>query len=183
MMAAVSLGSYFAFELARQLLEAGRELGVLALFDAEGPAGRRRVQGRARLGAHLGLLRRMGPAYLGHVARHRIETVRNSFERRRLEWTGGGGSLSIEALIAANQQSVERYTPEPLATPLTVFRAGDDLFDSPEALRQGLGWAPVAAAGFELIEVPGSHLSILQEPNVQDLARHMTRIMQRSDPQ
>ncbi|AUQ56808.1 non-ribosomal peptide synthetase [Phaeobacter inhibens] len=182
-LAAVSLGSYFAFELARQLLEAGRELGVLALFDAEGPAGRRRVQGRARLGAHLGLLRRMGPAYLGHVARHRIETLRNSFERRRLEWTGGGGSLSIEALIAANQQSVERYTPDPLATPLTVFRAGDDLFDSPEALTQGLGWAPVAAAGFELIEVPGSHLSILQEPNVQDMARHMTRIMQRSDPQ
>ncbi|GLO69124.1 hypothetical protein MACH17_06410 [Phaeobacter inhibens] len=182
-LAAVSLGSYFAFELARQLLEAGRELGVLALFDAEGPAGRRRVQGRARLGAHLGLLRRMGPAYLGHVARHRIETLRNSFERRRLEWTGGGGSLSIEALIAANQQSVDRYTPDPLATPLTVFRAGDDLFDSPEALTQGLGWAPVAAAGFELIEVPGSHLSILQEPNVQDMARHMTRIMQRSDPQ
>ncbi|WP_260108848.1 hypothetical protein [Phaeobacter inhibens] len=41
----------------------------------------------------------------------------------------------------------------------------------------------MAAAGFELIEVPGSHLSILQEPNVQDMARHMTRIMQRSDPQ
>ncbi|KII16755.1 non-ribosomal peptide synthetase [Phaeobacter sp. S60] len=181
-LAAVSLGSYFAFELARQLLAAGRDLGLVALFDAEGPAGRSRVQGRARLGAHLGLLRRMGPAYLGHVARHRIETLRNSFERRRLEWTGGGGALSIEALIAANQQSVERYTPEPLATPLTVFRAGDDLFDSPEGLRQGLGWAPVAAAGFELIEVPGSHLSILQEPNVQDMARHMARIMQRPDP-
>ncbi|WP_260100544.1 thioesterase domain-containing protein [Phaeobacter inhibens] len=85
-LAAVSLGSYFAFELARQLLEAGRELGVLALFDAEGPAGRRRVQGRARLGAHLGLLRRMGLAYLGHVARHRIETLRNSFERGG--WSG-----------------------------------------------------------------------------------------------
>ncbi|WP_392341703.1 hypothetical protein L0Z65_17600 (plasmid) [Phaeobacter sp. BS52] len=45
-----------------------------------------------------------------------------------------------------------------------------------------MGWAPVAAAGFELIEVPGSHLSILQEPNVQDMARHMARIMQRPDP-
>ncbi|MFS4583695.1 non-ribosomal peptide synthetase [Phaeobacter sp. C3_T13_0] len=178
-LAAVSLGSYFAFELARQLLEAGRELGLVALFDAEGPAGRNRVQGRARIGAHLRLLRRMGPSYLAHVAAHRIETLRNSFERRRLDWTGGSKGLTIEALIAANQQSVERYTPRPLATPLTVFRAGDDLFDSPEGVQQGLGWAPVAEAGFELIEVPGSHLSILQNPNVQELAQHMARIMQR----
>ncbi|MFV1462719.1 MULTISPECIES: non-ribosomal peptide synthetase [unclassified Phaeobacter] len=179
-LAAVSLGSYFAFELARQLLAAGRELGLVALFDAEGPAGRSRVQGRARLSAHLQLLRRMGPAYLRHIVGNRIDLLRNAVERRRLEQTGGGGELTIDALIAANQQSVEHYAPEPLATPLTVFRAGDDLFDSSEGLAHGLGWAPVAEAGFELIEVPGSHLSILQPPNVQQLARHMARLMAHS---
>jgi amino acid adenylation domain-containing protein len=188
-LAAVSLGAYFAFELACRLQAAGRSLGMVALFDAEGPGGRCRVQGLGRIRAHLRLMQRMGLGYLGHVAGNRLHGLRRRLMHRHVAQNGAearlaegpDSDLSIEALIAANQQSVARYDPAPLPVPLTIFRAGDDLFDSAEGLRQGLGWAPVAGAGFDLIDVPGTHLGILSPPNVEILGRHMAQVLARHD--
>ena len=36
-----------------------------------------------------------------------------------------------------------------------------------------LGWGPRATRGVRVIDVPGGHSSMLQEPNVRDLAKHL----------
>jgi len=177
-LAAVSQGSYIAFELAQQLLATGRDVALLALFDAAGPGGRPMLTGRDRLAAHLRLLRRTGPGYLGTLARNRIDGLRNWSEKSRIKWEtrlGLAGTLNptVEKFVAANTLAIEQYDPVAYPRRITLFRAEDSVFDAPEAIASGLGWRGVAAGGLDLIEVPGGHLSMLQQPHVATLSRHL----------
>lgn len=181
-LAAVSLGSYIAFELAQQLLAAGRDVRMLALFDAEGPGGRSRLSGLPRLLAHARRLRAEGPGYVGHILSNRLTDVKNRVEKLRVKKAsakGGAAPLTIGTFVAANELAVQAYDAQPIDLPLTIFRAMEDVFDSPESSREGLGWAPVAEAGFEVIDMPGGHLTMLFPPNVTLLAGHMARRMKR----
>ncbi|WP_169308828.1 non-ribosomal peptide synthetase [Paracoccus gahaiensis] len=185
---AVSMASYFAFELARLLTEAGRQVPVLAILDATGPGGRPSVHGVAKLRAHLGQLRRLG---WGHV-----ETLREHSRERRAQAQAQAqidahpedapGVLNMEQVIQANVLAVEAYAPVPIDAPIAVFRADHSFWDAPEARRNGLGWAPVARGGWSLHDLPGTHLSILEPGNVEALAGHLRRIIaaaEAADPQ
>lgn len=181
-LAAVSLGSYIAFELARQLRAAGREVRLLALFDAEGPGGRSKIRGSARLMAHVRCARAEGLGYGLHLISNRLTDIRNRVEKARVRMASAKGEtapMTIGTFVAANELAVQAYDAQPLDVPLTIFRAAADVFDSPESARNGLGWAPVAEAGFRVIDVAGDHLSILQPPNVTGLATHVARRMRR----
>ncbi|MEF3049172.1 non-ribosomal peptide synthetase [Pseudotabrizicola sp. L79] len=183
-LAAVSLGSYIAFDLAQQLLDAGREVRMIALFDAEGPGGRSRVRGLARLMVHVRRLRGEGAAYLLHVLSNRLTDLRNRVEKARVKMASAKGEaapLTIGTFVAANELAVQAYEAQPIELPLTIFRATENVFDSPESSRDGLGWSPVAQAGFEVIDIPGGHLTMLSPPHVARLARHMAQRMARRD--
>jgi amino acid adenylation domain-containing protein len=182
-LAAVSLGSYIAFDLAQQLLAAGRDVRMLALFDAEGPGGRSRLRGSARFAAHIRRARHEGAAYLLHILSNRLVNLRNSVEKLRLRAAtqkGEASPMTIGSFVAANELAVEAYEAQPIDLPLTIFRAEENIFDSPESRAEGLGWAPVAEAGFQVFDVPGDHLSILAPPNVETLAVHMAKVL--ADP-
>ncbi len=180
---AVSLGSYIAFELARQLKAAGREVRLLALFDAEGPEGRSKIHGRARLLAHIHRARAEGLGYPLHLVSNRLTDLKNRVEKARVRIASAKGAaapLTIGTFVAANELAVQAYEAHPITVPLTIFRAASDVFDSPESAKSGLGWASVAEAGFRVIDVPGDHLSILQPPNVSVLAQHIARILRKA---
>jgi thioesterase domain-containing protein len=182
-LAAVSLGSYIAFDLAQQLLAAGRDVHMLALFDAEGPGGRSKIGGKARILAHVRRARAEGPSYALRLVENRLSDLRSRVEKLRVRLAARKGeakALTIGTFVAANELAVQAYEAQPIDLALTIFRAKGDVFDSPESAADGLGWAPVAEAGFGVIDVPGDHLSILQPPNVAALAAHMARIMARA---
>ncbi|MFT4151342.1 MAG: amino acid adenylation domain-containing protein [Paracoccaceae bacterium] len=173
---AVSLGSYVALELAQRLLAAGREVTMLAILDAEGPGGRPRISRPARARAHLTRLRREPARYMLSQTGHKLNEFRHWLEKLRLVLSGRMGrprapATSVEGFVAANELAVQAYRPKPYPLRMTVVRATDSIFDSDEAIATGLGWAPVAAGGFDLVEVPGDHLTIMEDPAVQYLAR------------
>ena len=177
---AVSLASYVAYELAQQLIRAGREVRVIAMFDSAGPGGRSRLSGRARIGVHLRQLRRRGPSHLLGIVANRWSDVIYRAKKLRLrlrERRGDAAPMTVDSFMVAAELAVEAYEVRPIRRPLTIFRAQENVFDSPESARDGLGWASVAAGGFEVIDVPGDHLSILQPPNVTALAHHMSRLL------
>lgn len=178
-LAAVSLASYVAFELAQQLIRAGREVRVIAMFDSAGPGGRTRLSGRARLGVHLRQLVRRGPSHLAGIVSNRWADLvyRAKKLRLRLRQPADAQAMTVERFMVAAELAVQAYEAQPIYRPLTIFRAEANIFDSPEITHDGLGWAPVAAMGFEVIDVPGDHLSILQPPNVAVLAHHLSRLM------
>ncbi|MFN4153134.1 MAG: amino acid adenylation domain-containing protein [Paracoccaceae bacterium] len=179
-LAAVSLASYVAYELAQQLISDGREVRVIAMFDSAGPGGRSRLSGRARLGVHLRQLYRRGPAHLAGIVTNRWADVLYRSKKLRLrlrERRGEANPMTVDSFMVAAELAVQSYEIRPIHRPLTIFRAEANIFDSPQSAKDGLGWAPVAASGFEVIDVPGDHLSILQPPNVAHLAHHLLRLL------
>ena len=180
---AVSLGSYMAFELARQLKESGREVGLLAFFDAAGPGGRGQVSGWRRIVAHLRRARYTGWGYPAQILRNRIHNLRNTIASRQIKRVSNDGEThapkTVFEFIASNELAVQQYTPRPLDVPITIFRAESDFMDTAETKASGLGWAPVAQAGYEVIDVPGGHLSMLQPPNITTLAARMQDALDR----
>lgn len=177
---AVSLASYVAYDLAQQLIDAGREVRVIAMFDSAGPGGRSRLSGKARLGVHLRQLRRQGPTHLVRILANRWADMAYRSKKLRLRLQKRNGAyapMTVEHFMVAAELAVEAYEARPIPRPLTIFRAEENVFDSPESARNGLGWASVAEAGFEVIDVPGDHLSILQPPNVTALAHHLSRLL------
>lgn len=178
---AVSAGSYVTFELAHQLLEWGRDVRALIFLDAEGPGGRARLGRAGRLGAHLRALKSQGPSYLGAVKDKRAEAKSYADAQARLTAQDpsedAGTILDVADFVAANALAIEAYEPLPYPRRLTIFRAAADKFDSPKARQTGLGWKPVAAAGFDITDVPGDHLGLLEPPNVATLAAQVAYVL------
>ena len=182
---AVSLGSYVALELAQRLVAAGREVNLLAILDAAGPGGRQQVRGFARLHAHM---RKLSSDGLGHIvqgARRKLTDIRHAFEVRRLAFfrrkmRAEASTGTVEAFVAANELAVQEYRGKPYARRLTIIRAEYDVFDRPESIASGLGWEPLAAGGLDLIDVPGDHLSIMEEPHVARLAEALLDAIDRA---
>src|SRR5262249_43410277 len=89
-----------------------------------------------------------------------------------------GISVETVCLYAESQ-----YRPKSLFNgKLVLFRAtsgeaGDqpfaDRFDDPD-----LGWSSRATDGVQVLDVPGGHYSMLQEPNVAVLAAQMTHYIE-----
>lgn len=182
---AVSLGSYMALELAQQLRAAGREVRLLAMMDAAGPAGRDKIRGAAWVYAHWRLMRAGGMPYARNLIAgkvdsvlHRLEKLRLAIEDRVLRDTRV--LTSVGGFVAANAVAIQHYAPQPYVGRMMIFRAKDNLFDSETAVANGLGWQDVAQGGFEVVDVSGNHLSILEEPGVLDVAAVLAAAMART---
>ncbi len=183
-LAAVSLGSVVAYELATQLRRSGREVERLVLFDAAGPmqlpgSDTDSLSGSKRLAnkvvAHSKEMGKNPPKYLldrskmtAKRLRRRSEMV--SIQTRKRLGIGVSNKLEIRRFVEDNVRSQINYEFKPLAVPILVFKA-DDSFTA--SRRDGaFGWEMVADAGVKLIDVAGGHLSMLAEPHVEALAGH-----------
>lgn len=172
---AVSLGSYVALELAQRLVADGRDVNLLAILDAEGPSGRRQIRGAARLRAHLGKISSEGFSHVVQGVHRKLADIRHAFEVRRLAFfrrnsRSESSTGTVEAFVAANELAAQEYRGQPYPRRLTIIRAEYDVFDSPESIASGLGWGPLALGGLDVIDVPGDHLTIMDQPHVTHLA-------------
>jgi thioesterase domain-containing protein len=64
---------------------------------------------------------------------------------------------------------------------LTLFRARQALGES---VRRGvlLGWDGLAAGGIDVHRIPGTHDSLVLEPNVEHLLRELKACLREADP-
>jgi thioesterase domain-containing protein/acyl carrier protein len=196
-----SLGANIAFEMAQQLQARGDEVGLLASFDSPptrtdyysvkwlsfGVRWVRTFPGRvARF-----LLKSAGDKVV--VLRHRWQmlcrkwrmlsrTSRDStkslhdrsltFARDLSERLFGGPILDYERVIAALHRGAVDYMPREYSGRLTLFRAAHQpLACTHDPL---MDWGRLARAGVDAQTIPGRHETILQEPNVRELARALT---------
>jgi len=180
-LAAVSLGAYFAWEVAWLLNEAGREIRFFALFDASGPDGRASRTGLRRLLANIRTVRHRGYGSILAAIGNRIDDLRHAWIASQMKRQARSGErIEIRGgndFIASNQLVISSYRPKPLAVPFTIYRSNENFFDTEECIRRGLGWDSVALKGYEVIDVPGGHLTMLEQPHVKTLAGHMARAL------
>ena len=174
---AISLGGVVAFETAQQLVGAGRDVALLALFDAAGPAAiqmQTELGLRGRLATHLNALRDDPKDYVIGRTAYQMKKLRRFAElgetevRRRLG-LDPGHRLEVRRFIEENIQSQLRYDYRPYPAPMAVYKAAEDPFTG-HFLDIDLGWPPVANGGLIIRVVSGDHLTMVAEPHVERLA-------------
>lgn len=172
------LGGYssagvIAAEIARVLRAAGEEVERLILVDAY-PLW---LRGTPRwLAFRLRMLRRLPPgSALGWAAqaiRARLARARSAAAARRSD-VGGPTAERISRLSSHLHHIVHDSRPQALDVPVAfiVTAEAQALWGDPF-----LGWATVAPM-LEKIVVPGSHLTVLDEPHVKEVAAALNRLL------
>jgi thioesterase domain-containing protein len=187
----VSFGGDVAYEMARQLEQAGQQVALLALLDTYGPNLNPTLLQGERLMHHLRAWRQDGKSYLVDRIRDRWSDRRRTMTAlysRLLKKMGYRPTYELQfvEILEQNIQTSKAYVPQPYGGRVTLFRATERIFYPQSYLDSALGWWPLAGGGVERHDVPGDHMTMLQEPQVQTLAAQfqdcLTRAQVATDP-
>jgi thioesterase domain-containing protein/acyl carrier protein len=156
-----SFGGLVAFEMARQLQAAGREVAFLGLVDTyPGKAKSKAVL----LNTLLALPRRQQVAY----AARKITRYRRGLRRRFDALFLPKPLKAVRKVLAAAELA---YQPQPYFGTATWLRASEKALrglDNPQE-----DWSRWATGGVEIHEIDGDHGSIMNEPMVSILAEKL----------
>ena len=176
-------GGIVAFETARQLIAAGETVELLALLDATTP-------GYPKAPAHWRQYARTLRGVFtrepqpGVSVRQAMQHVRYLFARARLiggaRWRRRLATSPLATVLpqvtseaGANETAGRTYAPQPSPLRVLQFIAAGQALDAKILADPRLEWRRFALNGFEVREVPGDHVSMFAEPNVQELAAQL----------
>jgi len=163
-------GAFVAFEIARQLVSQGEEVGLLALIDPTSPPG---VPRRARYYmGRIAYFKRRGKLMFA-VIRH----LRARMNRVRLLWIrgllGNAPTRRLARVLRVHCRAQEAYRPEPYAGDLVFLGAKQDYH--PEDSRAL--WKQLTTERFDVRLVPGNHRTMTTEPNLPVFIRTLERLI------
>jgi thioesterase domain-containing protein/acyl carrier protein len=180
-----SLGGIIAFEMACQLRTQGQEVGLLALLDSY-PVGYnkrspdagalRSKAGRIvrRMGSHLSNLRGLSLQkkllYVMDKSRYGALKLKSKLWRTIYRSYGNLGRAlprTLRHVQEFNWLAAHTYVPQLYDGRVTLFWASSDLRASFDLVE---GWRVLAPRGVEVQEISGTHLNIIKEPHVAELA-------------
>jgi thioesterase domain-containing protein len=176
-----SLGGIVAYEMARQLREAGETIDLLALIDARAPAPRQGDPGADDLALLVAFAQNLGlpldqlPLTVADVQRLSPDERLARLVEQALRFRLLPPDVGVEQLghlfhvFAAHVRALERYTPRPYDGRLTLYRAARGELNGHDAL----GWKSLALKGVAVREIPGTHFTVLREPHVAELAARL----------
>ncbi len=198
-LAGVCTGGFVAYEMAQQLAARGKPVGLVALLDCYNHAWLRKVGPLTRLGYVVDLywrrfvyqqraVRRAGragaPGYLWTKGGAMVKLSRQRWgERMRRARTAAGIRRPVETQHTAGaiRSAASRYVPEAWRGRLILFRVAEprlDAYDYPE-----MGWQGLAGEGLAIHGIPGSHLTMLGEPQVEVVAEILASYMKAQSAQ
>jgi amino acid adenylation domain-containing protein len=154
--AGFSSGGVVAFEVARQLREAGEAVALLALLDTFAPEVRMRNSVWHKL---LKVLRMKNARLLQERILHTV-----------LHGLGRPNIRRLRAVGEAHRWAHWSYRPRPYAGRLTLFVAKQS---ANFATDPALGWRGLAGGDLDIREVPGTHGLMVKRPVVEELARQL----------
>jgi thioesterase domain-containing protein/acyl carrier protein len=186
-----SFGGNVAVEMARRLAAAGDEVRLVALFDTyptgfrrfapadDGPAARG-LAARLRVHAHI-VAHGPGRAdYLRKKARRVFRrTLYRAWQAAFTAFRSLGRPLppALRQVQHANYKALRDYAPPPYPGAVAFFSASGE----PPEFRQEkqAGWA-VLADTVDVQEVPGDHITMMNEPHVGALAARLAACLDRA---
>ncbi|HEY9907383.1 MAG TPA: amino acid adenylation domain-containing protein [Thermosynechococcaceae cyanobacterium] len=171
----VSFGGCVAFEMACQLVAQNETVALLALLDTFAPNTMDTAPSVERLSAHLDRLKKTGPTYVLKRLKAKLKRVQDKTlvkYSKLLQQLGHSPSYELNFLtvLEENKHAANNYTPKVYPGRIILFRATEGVFYSQSYLKAGLGWRELTSEGLEICDVPGDHMQMLEEPNVQVLA-------------
>ncbi|PSR17800.1 amino acid adenylation protein [filamentous cyanobacterium CCP3] len=179
----VSFGGEVAFEIAQQLVRQGETVALLALMDTYGPE---KISAKfERVSSHFANFFDRGlPYLLNRVQRRWVDVWQAlSYCHNKLKLKLGQ-NLTYEQqflmVLEENKTASKNYVYGIYPGKLTFFRATEEIYYSQTYLDKGLGWRDLAGGGLEIHDVPGDHMSMLDEPHVQVLAQKLTSCLSKA---
>ncbi|MEZ4593225.1 MAG: amino acid adenylation domain-containing protein [Chloroflexota bacterium] len=187
-------GGLVAFEMAQQLRQAGETVAMVAIIDAVNPEFENNppqtqqpqenwlTRQKIAFGQQKTVSDKL--AYLYKVVRRRLRStfvepaIRKQQQKAHLEkmqeikrYEASGQPLPLDLRDYRNMMATDwaqkQYKPQPYDSNLVILRREGGGAGIPE----DMGWGQLTTAQTEVYRIPGGHMDILQEPNVQDLAR------------
>ena len=192
-LAGASFGGLVAYEMATQLNAAGETVGLLGLFDTGNPAYYRDLSfGQSLQFQALYVLDRIrlygqrlskGETWqlirdLGRSAGARTSYILFRVAQRFYGWSQKPLPSALRDNVKMFSAVGQAYTPKPYAGELTLFRAKGRTAEYGSNL--SLGWNEVVTGGVRVINVPGDHMTILEEPFVWDLVEELRACLHKS---
>ncbi|MFN6465859.1 MAG: non-ribosomal peptide synthetase [Nostoc sp. DedVER02] len=183
-----SFGGVVAFEMARQLQEKGEQVGILVMLDSCRPGYSWRMPFLKRLFLHFKNLVQQGPSYLwqkvlkwSHWRKENFQNKYRGYLEDVLPLVETDKHLKI---INANTQAVSEYIFSPYLGRAILLRTEDANRDEAIGTRYDpqFGWGNLVTEGLDIHYVPGSHLDLLKEPNVQVLAEILRNCLTQAQP-
>ncbi len=186
-LAGVCTGGVVAYEMARQIHAMGGEVGALALFDCYNHAWAAELPAGEKLGYRLDLIRRRFRHQRRSLAEHGvsgavsylrpklsafIETTRLLWAERAYHLIGGAAWKTQDPRIAI-RFAASRYQPSVWPGKLDLFRVDEPHVDAYDY--QEMGWTGLASGGVTVHDIPGDHLTIFSEPQVQVVAEWLLK--------
>ncbi len=190
----MSFGGMVALEMAQQLKGQGHEVALLAMLDTHAWGYLRSLSKselmRLRLSflcrriiVHSTVLWKLSLSEKLNYFRKKFRTMRRQsrsrkWQREYLEHERLGRPLPqvLQDVKEANYLAAKNYFPKVYPGRVTVFRAKDRLLVSP--VDPQVSWRRLAGGGVTVMDVPGDHLSMVEEPNVGVLAERIKQAME-----
>ncbi|MBN1267346.1 MAG: alpha/beta fold hydrolase [Anaerolineales bacterium] len=170
-----SFGGFYVFEMAQQLIAQGEEVGLLAILDTYVPEIQLKAPPLVRANLHMQNIKGLSPRalfiYLQTRFRNiRIKLLRYPFFKRLIFGLG----FSPKDVRTANKIAKHNYRLQPYPGMITYFH----ISERPDYLEVDptINWKDYAA-GFDLIEMPGQHGTMLDEPHVRELGSALERVL------
>ncbi|MEM1083408.1 MAG: amino acid adenylation domain-containing protein [Verrucomicrobiota bacterium] len=190
LLAGYSYGGVVAFEMARQLREAGEEVPFLGLFDTVNPATETRSYALSeRMSVYwnaqsdkplIGRIASIAGRFKDGVETH-LRVKSEVAAARNSDTAEAHTELRSVQLREAHEQAMRAYRPRPLSGTLTLFRAA--MVNDKFAIPDDYGWDALVDE-LKIIEVPGEHLTMFDSGNVGPLAQSFSAsIEQQSETQ
>jgi amino acid adenylation domain-containing protein len=183
-----SLGGMIAYEMACRLRAQGEEVALLAVLDSY-PVGYNKLAsddeslttraGRSteRVRAHLSNLSKLSlhEKLLYVINKSQYGPVRIKSQLWRIIYSsyhkfGRELPRAMRDVQQFNWLAAYAYVPQHYEGKVTLFWASSDRRASHDLVD---GWRVLAKGGFEIHEIPGTHMDIIKEPHVAELAEKL----------
>jgi amino acid adenylation domain-containing protein len=197
-----SYGAVVAYEMAQQLEEAGERVALVAVLDTSAPSIMQQMPEDDQVELLQGLAWSTARQYEKYLTLSADELRRRNPEERlqyfiaQMQEAGlAPGEIEIRMLRSflaghrSRQHAAREYRPRGTArVPITLFRCAEADAEMLEAMRRaGLptddrakGWGAYTEGPVEVLEVPGHHNRMCEEPYVVGLAAAMTDSLARA---
>jgi thioesterase domain-containing protein len=157
-----SFGGLVAFEMAQQLQKANHQVALLALLDTPAPiaANKPSFWDGCKF-----LLNTAAVSVWPYVIDYFYLIIAPNKQRKthRLR--------PMLRVFAASSQAAFNYKPQPYSEQITLFSTAKRFTKA--YLDSTMGWSELTKGKVEVHKVPGNHLTILQKPHIQMIARQL----------
>jgi thioesterase domain-containing protein/acyl carrier protein len=185
-----SFGGLIAFEIAQQLHNRGQEIQLLALVDPSSPNLRQSDSDVSKV-SQTSLLKKTATHLWTLLSLSVADKMEYVWERLRWNLTigniniiyktylryvkGAENELRLIEIAQANYQAKIGYIPTPYPGKITLLKAEDSGIGSEYNAESE--WKLLTNLGIEVESLPGSHVGIVQEPNVRVLCAKLNVLL------